>query len=69
MSFWSRRKSVDALAAVEASARLRPTLSWWHLIAMGVGAIVGTGIYTHTGISAGREGPAVILSFRLCGVI
>ena len=69
MSFWSRRKSVDALAAVEASARLRPTLSWWHLIAMGVGAIVGTGIYTLTGISAGLAGPAVIISFLLCGVI
>jgi APA family basic amino acid/polyamine antiporter len=69
MSFWNRRKSVDALAAVEASARLRPTLSWWHLIAMGVGAIVGTGIYTLTGISAGLAGPAVIISFLLCGVI
>jgi len=68
MSFWNRRKSVDALAAVEASARLRPTLSWWHLIALGVGAIVGTGIYTLTGISAGLAGPAVIISFLLCGV-
>jgi APA family basic amino acid/polyamine antiporter len=69
MSFWNRRKSVDALAAIEASARLRPTLSWYHLIAMGVGAIVGTGIYTLTGISAGLAGPAVIISFLLCGVI
>ncbi|MGN6517065.1 MAG: amino acid permease [Rhizomicrobium sp.] len=69
MAFWNRRKSVDALAAVESSARLRPTLSWWHLVAMGVGAIVGTGIYTLTGIGAGLAGPAVILSFVLCGVI
>jgi APA family basic amino acid/polyamine antiporter len=69
MSFWNRRKSVDALAAVESAQRLKPTLSWWHLIAMGVGAIVGTGIYTLTGISAGLAGPAVILSFLLCGVI
>jgi APA family basic amino acid/polyamine antiporter len=36
---------------------------------MGVGAIVGTGIYTLTGIGAGLAGPAVILSFLLCGVI
>jgi APA family basic amino acid/polyamine antiporter len=69
MSFWNRRKSVDALAAVEQRHRLRPTLSWWHLVAMGVGAIVGTGIYTLTGIGAGLAGPAVILSFLLCGVI
>jgi APA family basic amino acid/polyamine antiporter len=69
MSFWNRRKSVDALAAVESAQRLKPTLSWWHLIAMGVGAIVGTGIYTLTGISAGLAGPAVIISFLLCGII
>jgi APA family basic amino acid/polyamine antiporter len=69
MAFWNRRKSLDALAAVEAKHRLRPTLSWWHLIAIGVGAIVGTGIYTLTGISAGLAGPAVLVSFALCGVI
>jgi len=27
------------------------TLSWWHLVALGVGAIVGTGIYTLIGVS------------------
>jgi APA family basic amino acid/polyamine antiporter len=69
MAFWNRRKSLDALSAVDAGHRLRPTLSWWHLIAMGVGAIVGTGIYTLTGIGAGLAGPAVLLSFLLCGVI
>jgi APA family basic amino acid/polyamine antiporter len=69
MAFWNRRKSLDALASVEAGKRLKPTLSWWHLVAMGVGAIVGTGIYTLTGIGAGLAGPAVILSFALCGVI
>ena len=69
MAFWNRRKSLDALASVESGQRLKPTLSWWHLIAMGVGAIVGTGIYTLTGISAGLAGPAVLVSFALCGVI
>jgi APA family basic amino acid/polyamine antiporter len=69
MAFWNRRKSLDALASIEAGKRLKPTLSWWHLVAMGVGAIVGTGIYTLTGIGAGLAGPAVILSFALCGLI
>jgi APA family basic amino acid/polyamine antiporter len=54
---------------VEGHARLKPTLSWPHLVALGVGAIVGTGIYTLTGIGAGLAGPAVILSFALCGAI
>ena len=69
MAFWNRRKSIDAAGASDESKRLKPTLSWYHLVAMGVGAIVGTGIYTLTGIGAGLAGPAVILSFGLCGVI
>jgi APA family basic amino acid/polyamine antiporter len=67
MNFITRRKSIDALA--EGGHRLTPTLGWPHLVALGVGAIVGTGIYTLTGIGAGLAGPAVILSFALCGVI
>lgn len=69
MAFWNRRKAIDTAAHFDQHNRLKPTLSWWHLVAMGVGAIVGTGIYTLTGIGAGLAGPAVILSFALCGVI
>jgi APA family basic amino acid/polyamine antiporter len=67
MNFATRRKSIDAPA--EGGQRLKPTLGWPHLMALGVGAIVGTGIYTLTGIGAGLAGPAVIVSFALCGVI
>src|SRR5215469_16052583 len=67
MSFITRTKSIDAMG--EGQARLKPTLGWPHLVALGVGAIVGTGIYTLTGIGAGLAGPAVILSFLLCGLI
>ena len=45
------------------------TLAWPHLIGMGVGATIGTGIFTLTGIGAGIAGPGVILSFALAGVI
>lgn len=69
MAFWNRRKSIESAGASDETKRLKPTLSWPHLVAMGVGAIVGTGIYTLTGIGAGLAGPAVILSFLLCGVI
>jgi APA family basic amino acid/polyamine antiporter len=69
MAFWNRRKSVDAILAGEGDRSLKRTLGWPHLVAMGVGAIVGTGIYTLTGIGAGLAGPGVILSFALCGVI
>ena len=53
----------------DAAHRLKPTLSWPHLIALGVGAIVGTGIYTLTGVGADRAGPAVILSFAIAGAV
>ncbi|MBA2918883.1 amino acid permease [Sphingomonas sp. MAH-20] len=53
----------------EAGHGLRATLSWPHLVALGVGAIVGTGIYTLTGVGAERAGPAVILAFAIAGAV
>jgi APA family basic amino acid/polyamine antiporter len=38
-------------------------------VALGVGAIVGTGILTLIGVGAGKAGPAVILSFAIAGLI
>ncbi len=52
-----------------AGHRLARTLSWPHLVAMGVGGIVGTGILTLIGVGAGLAGPAVILSFVIAGGI
>jgi APA family basic amino acid/polyamine antiporter len=68
MSFWSRRKSADP-ADVRAEHRLTPTLGWPHLVALGVGAIVGTGIYTLIGVGANLAGPAVIVSFLVAGLV
>ncbi|WP_037492730.1 amino acid permease [Sphingomonas sp. PAMC 26605] len=49
--------------------RMARTLSWPHLVALGVGAIVGTGILTLIGVGADRAGPAVLLSFAIAGAI
>lgn len=69
MTFLTRRKPIDIAGQCGAHTRLKQSLTWPHLVAMGVGAIVGTGIYTLTGIGAGLAGPGVILSFALCGII
>ena len=69
MAFWNRRKPLDAINHIDPSRRLKRTLGWPHLIALGVGAIVGTGIYTLIGIGAEKAGPAVILSFIIAGVV
>jgi len=67
MGFWNRRKLIDAVEA--GSRRLRPSLGWPHLMALGVGAIVGTGIYTLIGEGAARAGPAVVVSFAIAGAV
>lgn len=61
-----RRKTITAQPA---HAQLARTLSWPHLVALGVGAIVGTGILTLIGVGADRAGPSVILSFAVAGAI
>ena len=49
--------------------RMARTLGWPSLVALGVGAIVGTGILTLIGVGADRAGPAVLLSFVVAGAI
>ena len=70
MSFVTRRKAIELLQPEGAGGNhLKRTLGWPHLMALGVGAIVGTGIYTLTGVAAGLAGPAVILSFAAAGLV
>jgi basic amino acid/polyamine antiporter, APA family len=69
MQTWLRRKSIDRVTEHEEGRRLKPTLSWPHLIALGIGAIVGTGIYTLIGVGANLAGPAVLLSFAVAGLV
>ena len=63
-----RRKDASG-DAQHGGHQLARTLSWPHLVALGVGAIVGTGILTLIGVGAGLAGPAVILSFAIAGAI
>jgi len=69
MENWNFRKVVVPREEMPEHHRLKQTLSWPHLVALGVGAIVGTGILTLIGVGAGKAGPAVILSFAIAGVI
>lgn len=68
MGIWTRRRAIDTVAD-HGERQLRRTLSWPHLVALGVGAIVGTGIYTLIGVGADRAGPAVVLAFAIAGVV
>lgn len=68
MKLGGRRKRFDVSRESKCFA-LKPTLSGLHLVALGVGAIVGTGIYTLTGVGAGLAGPALIVSFAIAGTV
>jgi APA family basic amino acid/polyamine antiporter len=69
MKNWNLRKAITPAEAIPEEERLHRSLSWPHLIALGVGAIVGTGILTLTGVGADRAGPAVLVSFCIAGLI
>jgi APA family basic amino acid/polyamine antiporter len=66
---WNVRKAIVAREDMPEHHRLAQSLSWPHLVALGVGAIVGTGILTLIGVGAGKAGPAVILSFAIAGLV
>ncbi|MEO7603324.1 MAG: amino acid permease [Sphingomicrobium sp.] len=69
MKNWNVKKTIVAHDEVPEEHRLERTLSWPHLVFLGVGAIVGTGILVLIGTAAAKAGPAMMLSFAIAGVI
>jgi APA family basic amino acid/polyamine antiporter len=62
-------KSIKDFEAAGASGELRRTLGAPALVAIGVGGIIGTGIFVLTGLAAAEHaGPAIVLSFILAGI-
>src|SRR6478735_1163871 len=66
------RKSIEALkaeAAVNDEHGLKRTLTATNLVLLGIGAIIGAGIFVLTGHAAAENaGPAIALSFVLGGI-
>ncbi len=65
------RKTIDGIVAAGASDThpLPKTLGAFSITAMGVGAIIGAGIFVLTGTAAARyAGPGIMLSFLLAGI-
>jgi basic amino acid/polyamine antiporter, APA family len=63
------RKDMAKLEAEAKSGTLRRALGPINLVTLGIGAIIGTGIFTLTGVAAARfSGPAVVLSFIIAGI-
>jgi APA family basic amino acid/polyamine antiporter len=60
----------DVEGASPGVGRLRKRLSARHLVGFGIGVVIGTGIFTLTGVEAKQAaGPAVVISFAIAGVV
>lgn len=69
MSLFRRKSVSDLQAEAMTDQSLHRALGPLNLTALGVGAIIGTGIFVLTGtVAAQNAGPAVILSFVLAGL-
>jgi len=64
------RKSVAQMNAEQAKGELKRSLSALNLISLGIGCIIGTGIFVLTGRAAANfAGPGIMISFIITGAL
>jgi APA family basic amino acid/polyamine antiporter len=64
------RQNDDPVGGEAHHARLSRRLTAWDLMGFGIGIVIGTGIFTLTGIQAKNSaGPAIVVSFAIAGVV
>ncbi len=70
MSIWSRKSFAAILAqAADSENGLKRTLGVWNLVALGIGAIIGAGLFVRTASAAAQAaGPGVTLSFVVAAI-
>lgn len=71
MDLFVKKSAEDLLheADNEGGRGLKRVLGPWGLIALGVGVIIGAGLFSVTGIVAGEHtGPAIVISFALAAI-
>lgn len=72
MGIYSRKPVVHVLPEegdVDAVPHLKRSLSTFDLILLGIGVVIGAGLFTVTGIAAAQNaGPAIILSFIIAAI-
>jgi basic amino acid/polyamine antiporter, APA family len=64
------RKTVEQVQRETETSTLKRTLGPWNLVFLGIGCIIGAGIFVRTGNAAAlHAGPAVLLSFLVAGIV
>ncbi|OCA85349.1 amino acid permease [Pseudobacillus wudalianchiensis] len=65
-----RKKNIEELLKKKGDVQLQQTLGAFDLMLLGVGAIVGTGIFILPGtVAANHAGPAIIFSFIIAAIV
>ena len=65
-----RRKSVEQIHAEHEHGELKRSLGALNLVLLGIGCIIGTGIFVLTGRAAAQfAGPAIMISFVITGLL
>jgi APA family basic amino acid/polyamine antiporter len=68
MNGW-RIKPLDAILATAEKKSLHRTLGPFQLTMLGIGAVIGTGIFVLTAEAAQKAGPGMLLSFVIAGFV
>jgi len=64
------RKSVAQVQQETATSELKRSLGAWNLVFLGIGCIIGAGIFVRTGNAAAlHAGPAVLISYVIAGIV
>src|SRR6195952_4635279 len=66
---FDRVKSLDAILATAEKKGLHRSLGAFQLTMLGIGAVIGTGIFVLTATAAQKAGPGMMLSFVVAGVV
>ena len=68
MIFW-RVKSLDAILTTAEKKSLHRSLGAFQLTMLGIGGIIGTGIFVLTAEAGQKAGPGMMLSFVIAGFV
>src|SRR5438045_4346008 len=66
---FGRVKSLDAILATAEKKGLHRSLGAFQLTLLGIGAVIGTGIFVLTAEAAQKAGPAMTISFVIAGTV
>jgi APA family basic amino acid/polyamine antiporter len=64
-----RVKPLDQILATAEKKGLKRQLGWFQLMMLGIGAIIGTGIFVLTSVAAQKAGPGMMYSFVIAGTV